>query len=334
MDLTIKDVAKIAGVSAATVSRVMNGTKPVNPETQQKVLQAIEKTGFKRNAAARSLVVRKSNLLGVLIPDISNIYFVDLIKGIDAESHYYGYNIIVTDFSCDEQREIESLNLLLEKGVDGIIFTAHNTVKKSMEDIINNSGIPFVSLNRVYKNAMSIRVDNYKESYDAVMYLIGLGHRHIGFISGSFEDTASGIERLKGYRQALTDGGIQYSNSLVCEGDYTYKSGYNAAEKLLISNKGISAMFAANDEMAFGAMALIEDKGMKVPQDISLIGFDDISYSSYIRPRLTTVHQPIYEIGELAAKMLIKYVNKEKIEENDVVLKGGIVVRDSTARAK
>lgn len=331
MDMTIKDVAKIAGVSPATVSRVINGTKPVSEEVTKRVLDAIEKTGFKRNAAARSLVVKRSNLLGVIIPDISNMYFSELIKGIDSMAHFYNYNIILSSSSTNENREVECFNLLLEKGVDGIIFTAYRYVRDPIYKIIDRASIPFVSLNRKCRNTISIRVDNTKESYEATKYLIKLGHRNIAFISGYFDDDASGIQRMDGYKKALKEYGIPIRQNLICEGDFTFKGGYNGAEKLLMFNKDITAIFAVNDEMAYGVMAYIQDIGLKIPKDISVMGFDDVAYSQNFRPRLTTVHQPIYDIGEMASKTIIKAIN-EGFREDDIIVKGGIAVRESTRK--
>lgn len=330
MDVTIKDIAKLAGVSAATVSRVLNGTKAVSPDATERVLAAIEETGFRRNAAARSLASKKSHMIGVLITDISNMYFGELVSGIDSMAHYFNYNIILANSNRDEQREIDCLNILIEKGVDGIIFTVHKNMKERVEEFIAKSNIPFVSLNRPCHNAFSIRVDNFKESYEAAKYLINLGHRNIAYISGFFNDDASGIPRMEGYKQALKDNGIALKQSYISEGDFTFKSGYDAAEKLLMFNKDITAILVGNDEMAFGAITCIQDRGMKVPENISVMGFDNIKYTDYFRPRLTTVKQPIFEIGELATKTLLRAINGEEIPIKDIVINGGIIIRDST----
>lgn len=334
MSVTIKDVAKIAGVSVATVSRVINGTKPVSEETSKRVLDAIKETNFVPNAAARSLVVKKTKMIGIVLNDITNVYFGELVKGIDATAKYFDYNIILCNSNDNEKVELDNLFLLKEKGVDGIIYTAHKYIRKEVKEFIDTCKVPIVSLNRPCKNALSIRVDNYLESLEATKYLISLGHKNIGFISGYTDDDASGQERLRGYKKGLLDNNIRFKPTMVVEGNYTVKSGYDACEKLLILNKGITAIFCANDEMAFGAINCVIDRGLNVPEDISIMGFDDIKYASYFRPKLTTVHQPIYEIGEMSTIMLIKQINKEEIMEKDVIVKGGIVVRESTGKVK
>ncbi len=328
MDVTIKDVARIADVSIATVSRVLNGTKAVSPEVTERVLAVIEQTGFKRNAAARSLVMKKSHMIGVIITDISNMYFGELVKGIDAMAHYYNYNIILTNSNREEKREAEFINILMEKGVDGIIFTANKRVKEDVEELIAGSSIPFISLNTGSKNAVNVRVDNFKESYEATKYIINLGHKNIGHISGSSDDAVS-LLRTEGYKQALKDSGIQFKPSWISEGSFSFKSGYEAMEKMLLYNKELTAVFSASDEMAFGAITCIQDRGMKVPEDISIMGFDNIQYTEYVRPKLTTVRQPIREIGEVSVKTLIRLINGETIEERNIYLGGGIVIRDS-----
>lgn len=328
MDITISDIAKIAGVSIATVSRVLNGTKAVSPEAAERVHMAIEQTGFRRNAAARNLVIKKSHMIGVVITDISNMYFSQLIKGMDGMARHLNYNIMLTNSNCDEQREIECMNVLMERGVDGIIFTAHQHVGPALESLILNSHIPFVSLNTSCVNAINVKVDNVKEGYEAAKYLINLGHKNIGHISGGLGNDVS-LLRLEGYKQAMKESGLTVKSSWIGEGDFTFKGGYEVMEKLLKLNKDLTAVFLSSDEMAFGAMTCIHDRGMKVPDDISIIGFDNIQYAEYMRPKLTTVSQPIREIGEMAVKTLIRLISGEKIEEKDIYLSAEIVVRES-----
>lgn len=328
MDITINDIAKIAGVSIATVSRVLNGTKAVSPEVAERVHMAIEQTGFRRNAAARNLVMKKSHMIGVVITNISNMYFSQLIKGIDGMARYLNYNIMLTNSNCDEQREIECMNVLMERGVDGIIFTAHKRVRPAMESLILNSHIPFISLNTSCVNAINVKIDNVKEGYEATKYLINLGNKNIAHINGGLDNDVS-LLRMDGYKQAMRDSGLPVKPGWIGEGDFTFKSGYDVMEKLLMFNKDLTAVFLSGDEMAFGAITCIQDKGMKVPDDISIIGFDNIEYAEYMRPKLTTVSQPIREIGEVAVKTLVRLINGENIEEKDIYLSAGIVVRES-----
>jgi LacI family transcriptional regulator len=331
MSTTIKDVAKLAGVSAATVSRVINGTKAVSQEVSERVIKAINETSFKPNAVARSLVGKKSNMIGVVINDITNMFFGELVSAIEKTASYYNYSTILCNSNEDKKIELDNFYLLKDKGVDGIIFTVHKSVQEGILEFINNNDMPTISLNRPCTGALSIRVDNKLESYEATKYLIEIGHRNIAYIRGYYDDDASGVGRYEGYKAAIMEAGILLKPSMMTEGDFTIESGYNACEKLMMLNKNITAIVCANDEMAFGALNYLFDKGINVPGEVSIMGFDDIKISRFIRPRLTTVHQPISEMGEMSAKMLIDMINKkERVQEKDIVLKGFIKVRDST----
>lgn len=332
MNMTIRDVARIADVSVATVSRVINGSKPVSEEVKQRVLRVIEETSFKPNVMARGLASRKSNMLGVIITDIKNAYFGELVAAIEKTANFYNYSTILCSSHVDGYKEIDNFNLLKEKGVDGIIFTLHQKVQKGVLDFIDNNDIPTVSLDKYCKGTVSISVDNYKEMYQMTKYLISIGHTNIAYIGGKSEIDTTGNLRFEGHRKALSESNIILKHTMFVDGDFTIESGYNACEKLLMFNDHISAIVCACDEMAFGAINCLIDKGLRVPGDISVTGFDDILLCKYTRPRLTTVHQPITEIGELATKTIIGNINKgKKRSEKHIMLKGGLVIRDSTS---
>lgn len=330
MSTTIKDVAKLAGVSAATVSRVINGTKAVSQEVSERVIKAINETSFKPNAVARSLVGKKSNMIGVVINDITNMYFGELVSAIEKTANYYNYSTILCNSNGDKKVELDNFHLLKDKGVDGIIFTAHKTIQPGVLEFIKGNYMPTISLNMPCDDTVSIRVDNKLESYEATKYLIELGHRNIANIKGYIDDE-SGICRFEGYKMAIMEAGIPLKPSMLTDGDFTIEGGYNACEKLMMLNKNITAIVCASDEMAFGALNYFFDKGINVPGEVSIIGFDDIKMSRFIRPKLTTVHQPITEMGDMSAKILIDMINKdEKIGGKDIILNGTIKVRDST----
>ncbi|MBC8059423.1 MAG: LacI family DNA-binding transcriptional regulator [Clostridiaceae bacterium] len=331
MSTTIKDVAKLAGVSVATVSRVINGTKAVSQEVTERVIKAINETSFKPNALARSLAGKKSNMIGVVVNDINNMYFGELVSSIEKTATYYNYSTILCNSNGDRKIELDNFYLLKDKGVDGIIFTAHKTVQEGILEFIKNNPMPTISLNSTCAGALSISVDNKLESYEATKFLMEIGHRNIANIRAFCSDDACGVSRYEGYKMAIMEAGIPLKPSMVTAGDFTIESGYNACEKLMMFNKNITAIVCANDEMAFGALNYLFDKGINVPGEVSIIGFDDIKISRFIRPRLTTLHQPISEIGNMSAKILIDMINKgEKIQDKDIVLKGSIEVREST----
>lgn len=331
MNVTIKDVARIAKVSVATVSRVINGSKPVSDEARERVLKVIEETSFKPNIMARGLAKKRSNMIGVIITDIMNVYFSQMVAAIEKTANYYNYSTILCSSHVDETKEIENFHLLTEKGVDGIIFTLHSKVQEKVLNFIERTDIPTVSLDKMCLGTVSIGVDNQKEMYQMTKYLISIGHTHIAYIGGRSDADTTGILRSEGHRKALQESGIFLKQTMFVDGDFKIESGYNACEKLLMFNEQITAIVCACDEMAFGAMNCLIDRGLSVPGDISVAGFDDIALCKYTRPKLTTVHQPITEIGELAAKTIISHsANGKKTAEKHVILKGGLVIRDST----
>jgi LacI family transcriptional regulator len=331
MKTTIRDVAKLANVSIATVSRVINNTKPVSGEVKERVLQAINETSFKPNIVARSLASKKSNMIGVIFTDISNMYFSELVAGIERTANYYNYNTILCTSRKDSKVELENLYMLKEKGVDGIIFTLHKSIQEGVAKFIEKNDIPTISLDKICRGTVSIGIDNLKESYDITNYIISIGHRNIAYIGANYGDDETESLRFQGYLNALNENNLHVKPSMMVEGDFTIESGYNACEKIIMLNEKVSSIICASDEMAFGAMNCLADKGIKVPEDISVAGFDDIKFSKFTRPRLTTVHQPITEIGELATKTLINNINKKsKRYDERIVIKGGIIVRDST----
>lgn len=326
---TIKDVAKLAAVSPATVSRILNNTKRVSDGVRARVMQAIEEVGYKPNSIARSLILKRSMMIGVIISDISNRYYGQLVRGIENAAHDNGYSILLCDSNYDEDTELKYLNLLYEKRVDGIILSI-KSVNEDLYRFFQTKKVPAVFINRQEQEFSSIRVDNFKEAYKAVSYLISQGHTKIGCIYAPFYDRISGQERLEGYKKALADNNIDYNEAYVAKGSFSVKSGYEAMQVLLNRSLDITALFCTNDEMAFGAMNCIHDCEFKVPDDISVIGFDDIDYAQHFRPKLTTMHQPIYETGAKSVDLLIKSLNlKEKFETIDIKLDAELIIRDT-----
>lgn len=327
--VTIKDVAKMAGVSPATVSRIINNTKPVSDSVREKVESAIKKTGFRPNTIARSLILKKSLTIGVLITDISNRYYSEMVRGIENKAYENGYAIMLCDSNYDFEMEIKYLELMQEKYVDGVIIST-KSVPSKFEDFFNRTEMPVVFTNRKDKSYYSVGVDNFGMSYEAVKYLIDSGHRNIGCIYAHLEDLASGLDRFEGFKKALKDFKIDRNPEIEVEADFSIDSGYSAMKKILDSKAPVTAIFASSDEMAMGAMTAVLDAGLRVPEDISVIGFDDIHYSAYVRPGLTTVHQPIYETGTRSVEVLLDLIDKKSPSKQNI-LKSDLKIRDSVA---
>lgn len=329
MSATIKDVAREAKVSIATVSRVLNNSAVVTDETKQRVLEAIKKTGYKPNALARSLKIQKTHTIGLIVPDISSTFYPEVVRGIEDIAAMYNYNIFLCNTDQKEEKEIKYIEILGEKQVDGIIFMG-DTVRDSVLEIFNNFGTPIVlsgTQDREQKYP-SVIIDNKRAAYDAVKYLISLGHKKIAMISGPMHDPIRGALRIEGYSQALKESGIKNDPDLVVEGDFKTRNAYLAMLKLL--EHKIDAVFAASDDMAAAAINAIFDSGLKVPDDIHVVGFDNTYISTMFRPTITTIQQPAYDIGAVSMRLLTKLLSKEPIDEMHVILPHQLIVREST----
>ncbi|MGB9779554.1 LacI family DNA-binding transcriptional regulator [Caldanaerobacter sp.] len=336
MAVTIKDIARLANVSVTTVSRVINN-KPegVSEETRQKILKLVRELGYQPNAIARGLVTKKTKTIGLIIPDISNPFFPDIARGVEDSAHIYGYNVFLCNTDDNLEKESEYIKALKEKYVDGIIFTSSSIPKHEHIIELVESGIPVVIMDRRVdsENIYGVFLDNYEGGYIATKHLIDLGHEKIGCITGPLH-TKSARERLEGYKKALLDSGIKIDEKLIFEGDYKINGGIIGAERLLKDNKDMSAIFACNDLMAYGAYKTIRSFGYKIPDDISVVGFDDIQLSQILEPQLTTIKQPAYDMGLTAARMLIKLIEGKKLKKKIINFRPQLVIRQSTKLVK
>lgn len=333
--LTMKDIAKKAGVSKATVSRVINKTKPVSREVREKVEMVINEYNYKPSSVARSLAKSETKVIGLIIPDISNAFYSVLVEGISHTAHNKGYNVFLCNTFRDHDLEIEFLNLLEEKEVDAIILTTFHTTEEQ-KDFIRKFRKPVVTVNREFigKNlpkVPNIDIDNYQAAYDAVTYLIKTGHKKIGILRAEQQDQTC-IDRLNAYRQVLIDNNIAVNENYIVGYDFHFKSGYDGMMKVLKNEEQPDAMFCISDELAIGAIRAINDFGLKVPEDISVIGFDDIPLAKRFIPSITTVSQPIFEMGKTATDTIIKMLTGECKRENieDIILNYQLVTREST----
>ncbi|KUP06703.1 catabolite control protein A [Bacillus coahuilensis m2-6] len=329
MNVTIYDVAREASVSMATVSRVVNGNPNVKPQTRKKVLEVIDRLGYRPNAVARGLASKKTTTVGVIIPDISNIFFAELARGIEDIATMYKYNIILSNSDQNKNKELHLLNTMLGKQVDGIVFMGGDITDEHVAEF-KRSPVPIVLAGSVEesKEIPSVNIDYKQAAYDAVTDIVEKGHKNVAFVSGPLHDTISKL-KLDGYKEALEKLGVPYQEDLVVEGDYTYDSGMEAFDRLKEGDPP-SAILVGNDEMALGVVHAAQDAGMSIPDSIEVVSFDNTRLALMVRPQLSSVVQPLYDIGAVAMRLLTKLMNKENVEENTVVLPHRIEKRGST----
>lgn len=317
---TIRDVAKKANVSVATVSRILNGLTGYSDKTKQKVLQTIEEMGYRPNAIARSLNNRRTQTIGVLFPAVSNEFSSALLHGIEEYAQGRHFSVLVCNTADDGNRTLSYLQVLHEKQVDGVIF-ASEVLREEYAKVLRKMDMPVVLLSSEAEHLgfPHVKVDDRRAAYDAVCYLISKGHREIAMISGTKGDPLAGTPRVEGYKQALTDNGLPFREDRVVYGNFSFESGINAMEALLKQAEGFSAVFAASDEMAVGALACASEHGISIPDDVSIIGYDNIRLSMMVQPPLTTVSQPLVEMGRSAAEKLIHMIEAGEMITSSIV---------------
>ena len=328
--VTIYDVAREAGVSMATVSRVVNGNKNVKENTRKKVLEVIDRLDYRPNAVARGLASKRTTTVGVVIPDITNTYFAALAKGIDDIAEMYKYNIVLANSDEDDEKEVAVVNTLFSKQVDGVIFMGYHLTEKIRSEF-SRSRTPVVLAGTVdvEHQLPSVNIDYKNATADAVRHLLKR-NKKIAFVSGPLVDDINGKVRLVGYKEALKEVGVNYSEGLVFESKYRYDDGYALAERL-VSSKATAAI-VTGDELAAGLLNGLADHGVSVPEDFEIITSDDSQIASYTRPNLTTIAQPLYDLGAISMRMLTKIMHKEELEEREVILPHGLTERKSTRK--
>ncbi|EJY54670.1 transcriptional regulator, LacI family [Alicyclobacillus hesperidum URH17-3-68] len=335
MRATIRDVAKAAGVSTATVSRVLNKPDMVDPETMERVRAAMERMAYQPSAIARGLSAKRSDTLGLIVPGITDFFFNELYKGIDRASQQNGMKVLLYDSEHSRERALDGFSILGGYQVSGIIFTS-KLVTEDYDPILQRVGIPVVltlTQSEARTPLPSFRIDEVRAMFDVVAFLVTRGHQRIGMIAGRQWDDKTGELRLEGYRKGLRHFGIEYNEELVEYGQYRFDDGYQAMQRLLEKqpNFHMTALCTASDEMALGAIRCLNDNGLHVPEDISVVGFDDLPLARMITPRLTTVAQPFAEIGEAAVSWLVRAVGREPSpsEIGDYLLPHRLVERES-----
>lgn len=328
----MRDVAEQAGVSVTTVSHVINNSRPVSPETRLRVEQALQVLGYQPNVLARSLRRGKTNTIGVILPDNANPYFAEVVRGIEDASFSQGYSVILCNSDNDLAKERLYTNVLIEKQVDGIIFVAAGISDENIQNL-SSRGVPAVLVDRQVPGVQldSVVADNLDGGIMATRHLLDLGHTSIACIAGP-QGVPSSKERVAGFLQALEAADLEAGPDQVVEGDFQYQGGYEAAQQLSQADSPPTAIFACNDLMAIGAYRYAHENKLPIPQDISIIGFDDIHLASYTNPPLTTVRQSKAEMGSKAADLLIERIGNRKLSPRQEIIPVQLVVRSSTAR--
>ena len=327
--VTIYTVAREARVSMATVSRVVNGNPNVKPATRQKVLDVIKRLNYRPNAVARGLASKRTTTVGVVIPSITNPYFAELALGIDDIASMYKYNIILANSDYDDEKIMKVVRNLLAKQVDGVIFMGYD-LSDELQEEFKSSNTPVVVAGSIVndKELPAVRIDYRKAAKEAVARLLEHNQGQVALVSGPLKYSINSDARLIGYKEALADAGVKYDDQLVIETDGTYKSIYDQAKEL--ADKGIKAAYVTNDHLAVGLLNGLTDNGISVPDDFEIIASNDTKYTRLCRPMLSSITQPLYDIGAVSMRLLTKLMEDNSSEENDVILDHSFVSRQST----
>lgn len=332
--VTIKDVAKKAGVSTSTVSRVISGNGPVNDATRQKVMEAVRALNYRPNFLAKGLKEGRTKTIGLIIPNIRNPIFPAVVRGVEDTARKQGYTVVLCNTDEDVLIEREYVEKLRKRWVDGFILA---TVSEHIDHVLElkKKGFPVVLLIRnIDKHVDAVIIDNFKAAYKAVSYLVKTGHKKIAIIKGN-QQLALYRERFRGYKQALKDAGLPLKEQLITGEDAECvqwsRDGYNAINRLLDQSIDFDAVFATTDLRAIGAIRAIKDHGLRVPEDISVIGFDNLEFSSLLDPPLSTMAQPFYDMGARAVNKLIQLIkNGQNAEPVIDVMEAELIIRKST----
>ncbi len=327
--VTLAMVAQAAGVSASTVSRILNGTAIVSPEKRQSIDEAITRLGFVPNPMARGLAGGRTLSIGVVTQSIDSPFYGVALRGIEESLDVAGYSPLFVSGHWNAEEESRCIDVLRSRRVDGIIVLTGRLSDQALRT--HAKALPIVVMGRSLKapGLVAFNFDNFEGARLATQHLLDLGHRKIAFIAGDPAHPDAN-ERQRGYRMALEDKGLSYDQDLVVPGMYHEDGGLFAVEHLFKGRKKFTAIFAANDQMAQGAALALHRRGIRIPGDMSLVGFDDLPMSAYSLPPLTTVHQPAYELGNMAAKAMLALL--KGIKPSDVTPTPAIVVRESTRK--
>jgi LacI family transcriptional regulator len=327
--ITLKMVAERAEVSVNTASRAINNKPDINLETKKRVLQIAKELGYIRNAAAVALRTKKTGTIGVVIADNRNPFYAEVLNGMEEAAREKNYHIILANTQRDYKKEEEAINLLLAKRVDGLLITPVQDKDDDIKNLIN-ANIPFVVVGRDFENIEvdAVYNDEVKGGFLATEYLIKKGHKRIALING-FLHKSPAKGRLEGYKKALKKYRISLDESLISVGDINIEDGYERTKQMLGKNLDFTAIFAYNDMMAFGAMQAIKEKGLRIPEDIGLVGYDDIPFSSLISPPLTTIRLKKHDLGVESVKLLLSRIKGSRKKTKKIVLDVELIIRET-----
>ncbi|MBU3199694.1 LacI family transcriptional regulator [Clostridium estertheticum] len=322
----IKDIAIECNVSATTVSRALNNSKEISKKTRELILKTCEEKGYIPNSAARSLILNKTNMIGLLIPDITNQYYAYVSKGVSSYLEKIGYGLVLCNSDRNKDNENRYIDFLAQKRVDGIILIPVKPKASDYKKIIAN--VPLVMADNYVKDLEVSYVgnDNYVGARKIVSHMLRQGYRKIGVILGDESSTASN-ERLKGYKDILTENNIEVNNDILLNSSANFEDGFKLAEILI--NKKVDAIFTINDSVAMGVMKYAHMNNILIPKDIGIAGYDDIEQASMLTVPLTTVHQKKFELGQIAAKILIAEINNHKTLKQTIILQPELIIRKS-----
>lgn len=320
MKSTIKDVARKANVSVATVSRVLNNLPGYSEDTRKTVLQAIDELGYQPNAIARGLINKRTDTIGVLFPSVSSSFSSEILCGIEDYAHDENYSVVVCNTAEDGKRTMKYLQVLREKQVDGIIFSSA-VMEEEYYDALRMMDVPvvMVATHSEHESLPYVKVDDWKAAYDATDYLIKQGHREIAMMGGNEGDRIAGKPRIEGFKQALIDHGIPVRQERIFDGGFQFGQGCRAAEELLDTVPEVTAVFAAADEMAIALISVAAKRGISVPEQISVIGYDNLKLAEMSNPPLTTIAQPLYDMGKIATEKLVQMIHSKKTVSSHIV---------------
>ncbi|WP_404402840.1 LacI family transcriptional regulator [Idiomarina seosinensis] len=331
---TIYEVSELAGVSLATVSRVLNKNTPVKEETRRKVLDAMDQLGYQPNSVAQSLASNRSNSIGIVVPELNGPFFGTLLSDIENQFRQVGKHVIIAAGHSDEKREQESISFLQSRNCDALILHVEAVSDDYLVALMKNK-VRFVLINRFVAPLYDrcITLNNQHGGYLATRHILEHGHKHIGYIAGPIWKHDAD-QRYKGHVQALTEFDIEASEQLFFEGDYHESSGAEGARVLLQNNPHITALVCANDEMAAGASTAARELGRSLPDQLSIIGFDNVNFSHYTFPKLTTIDYPVGGMGEMAAQLILKQVYQQKVKAIQTVFEPRLIERDSISECQ
>lgn len=338
MSVTIKDIAKECNVSITTVSRVINNKdEGVGERTREFILDTIARLDYRPNALARSMITKRTNTIGLVIPDVRNPFFSELARGAEDVCNENGYGIFLCNTDGSMEKEGEYIRILKDRFTDGILFTTQNTIEYNQTfKLFLKKHFPFLFIERYVdelKEVPGVFVDNFQGAYKLTQFIINKNHHKILFISGPLT-TKNAQHRRNGHLKALNDNGIEAAERFILHGNYRYSGGYKAVKQYIASHGvDFTALFASNDLMAFGAYEALEEEGLSIPEDVSLAGFDNTPFPQVFRPKITTVEIPAYKMGQTAATMLLEIIQKSEPDEKkkvftlDLIDKGSVIHR-------